>query len=489
MIMKVGNIINIVFCSMAMGFYTSCHENEFGVVDLTPKEPEGENIDYVGNGLQHPCLLVTDADFEYIKSMYQVEGTIQKKAYDWMTRAGNNYSQTNYTPKPVKRLARLDNTNWGQYNSRWENIGYTYDEYLALGDAPHSNYMNFTRDCAAAFTQAVLWKITDNNSYAETASKILNAWASTNEGYIVNQDGSFIDSNQNLIALSIYQIVNAAELMREYGSFNFEQFKKWILEEIYPYNKTFLAHEGQNCPVHAWLNWDLANMTAMLSIGVLADDNQIINDAINYYKYTGKGSGFVTNAIPFVHQDPDSEEILGQCQESGRDQAHAGLCTGLLAIYCKMASNIGEDILAYADYSALSMFEYHAKYTVGTSEVKVDNKSWYMQGFKYAASQVPYTALVKCTNTNPEQSWPELSYEEKNGTNPKDTRGVLNPSWELVCRLAEDAGQSAIYSKQIRDVMRNNTNRGNCDGGAGDYGPDSGGFDIFGWGSLLYAKE
>lgn len=131
--------------------------------------------------------------------------------------------------------------------------------------------------------------------------------------------------------------------------------------------------------------------------------------------------------------------------------------------------------------------EYYAKYTVGSSEVPGnDNKGWKMQGFKYSASQVPYTALTKCTNDG-QKTWPEISYEEKQ--QGLDTRGTLNPTWELVCRLAKDAGQSAIYSTMIRDVMRENANRGNCDGGAGDYGPDSGGFDIFGWGSLLFAKE
>lgn len=45
-----------------------------------------------------------------------------------------------------------------------------------------------------------------------------------------------------------------------------------------------------------------------------------------------------------------------------------------------------------------------------------------------------------------------------------------------------------IYSTMCRDQMHQNATRGYCDGGAGDYGPDSGGFDVFGWGSLLYAK-
>lgn len=37
--------------------------------------------------------------------------------------------------------------------------------------------------------------------------------------------------------------------------------------------------------------------------------------------------------------------------------------------------------------------------------------------------------------------------------------------------------------------MRENAARGNSDGGAGDYGPNSGGFDQLGFGTLMFAKD
>lgn len=477
---------NTLNAALLLVVSASCQENKFGVVDLSIEVPKVEDKDYIGEGLKHPCMLLTNDDFEYIKQQIAKDGSIQKKAYAHMTRSENTYAQTNYAASPVKRLGRLDNTNWGRYNERWASIGYTEEDYNALGSAPHANYMNFSRDCAAALAQAVLYKITGTEAYAQTASKILNAWANTCEGYVVDKKGDFIDPNENLIALEIYQIANAAELMRDYPAFNLSKFKKWIVDVFYPYNHSFIAHEGQSCPTHAWFNWDLANLTAILSIGILTDDNAKINEALNYYKYTGKGSGYIGNAIPFIHQDPDSSEKLSQCQESGRDQGHTSLCCGMLAIFCKMASNVGENLLAYDDYSALGMFEYYAKYNVGAGENKKNGKSWVMNRFHYAPASVPFTTLTKCTNSGT-QSWSELSYEEKK--NGDDTRGTVNPSWELICRMAEDAGQSHIYSAKFREVMRQNADRGYCDGGAGDYGPDSGGFDIFGWGSLLYAKE
>lgn len=483
---KINSICGAGAIALAALFATtiSCSEIEDGVNDIDSWEKVESYVPE--DGLPHPCMLNTDEDFEYIKEKLAGNEQPWTNAFNHMTRADNTYTQKGYKPTPVAKLARLDATNWGP-KDRWEREGIADDWY----DGIHANYMNFSHDCAAAYAQAILWKITGDEGYASTAVNILNKWASTCKGYIVGKDGTFIDPNEALIALEVYQIANAAELMRSYdgwSSSDFTTFKNWIVDVFYPFNSSFLSgHGSADCPLHEWFNWDLAQMTSMLAIGILTDDNFKINEAIQYYKY-GVGSGMVYNGIPFTHADPDSQETLGQCQESGRDQGHAALCSAMLAIFCRMAANIGEDLLAYADYRALSMFEYHAKYNVGSSEQKsADGKSWYMTGFLYSASQVPYTTLEKCTSTEASKEWPTISYEEHQNGN--ETRGVLNPGWELVCRLAEDAGQSAIYSTKIRDLMRTNAQRGYCDGGAGDYGPDSGGFDIFGWGTLLYAKN
>lgn len=85
-------------------------------------------------------------------------------------------------------------------------------------------------------------------------------------------------------------------------------------------------------------------MTSILSIGILCDDQDKINEAILYFKY-GVGNGSIDNAVPFLHQDPDGHGVLGQGQESGRDQGHATLCIALMGAFCQMAYNIGEDLL------------------------------------------------------------------------------------------------------------------------------------------------
>ena len=34
---------------------------------------------------------------------------------------------------------------------------------------------------------------------------------------------------------------------------------------------------------------------------------------------------------------PELSQILGQCEESGRDQGHATLCVSLMGTFCQMA--------------------------------------------------------------------------------------------------------------------------------------------------------
>ena len=231
-----------------------------------------------------------------------------KNAFDHLSRGGNSLSQSNYKASPVKLLARLDQNNWaGKYPNDW------------------NNYTKLMKDAAAAYQLALRWKLseTDGAQYADAAVAILNDWAKTCTGFIVNDKGEFIDPNEFLIFIQVHQIANAAEIMRSYSGWqeaDFIKFKAWIADVFYPHITKFLStHNGNECALHYWLNWDLSAMTALLSIGILADDNFKINEAIQYFKF-GIGSGNIGNGVPFIHLDPDSNEMLGQCQESGRDQ-------------------------------------------------------------------------------------------------------------------------------------------------------------------------
>ncbi|MEB3376082.1 hypothetical protein SFC43_33675 [Bacteroides sp. CR5/BHMF/2] len=48
-------------------------------------------------------------------------------------------------------------------------------------------------------------------------------------------------------------------------------------------------------------------------------------------------------------------------------------------------------------------------------------------------------------------------------------------------RYAIDHNRPARYAKEWVELMRQNAGRGYSDGGAGDYGPNSGGYDQLGF--------
>ena len=67
-------------------------------------------------------------------------------------------------------------------------------------------------------------------------------------------------------------------------------------------------------------------------------------------------------------------------------------------------------------------------------------------------------------------------------------RGDVRPIWELLYNhYGVLKGLNATWTKQYRDfVVANNSG---AEGGSGDYGSTSGGYDQLGWGTLLYTLE
>jgi hypothetical protein len=407
--------------------------------------------------LNHPCMLHTDADFTYVKS--KLTQTPWSEGLDKLKNS--RYSYSNYTPEAQEILGRMDKTNWSATFPDWWN-----------------NYTYFYEDAAAAYQLALRWKLENDLACGQAAVRILNEWATTCKGLVrvkslandrtYDPNGEIADPNEYLISINVHQMVNAAEIMRTdetlFKKDELAAFQTMVKNVFYPAASDFLAHR-ESCKQHSWLNWDLAQMTSILSIGILCDDQDMINEAILYFKY-GVGNGCIDNAVPFLHQDPDGHGMLGQGQESGRDQGHATLCVSLMGAFCQMAYNIGEDLFAYDGNKVLAMAEYTAKYNLWKDFD--DTSSTSDEKFVYRKKDFPYTYYENC-------SWqcPELSSQEENDK----SRGEIRPCWALIYNH-----YNAYYTKQFMDGM-------GVEGGGGHYGSTSGGFDQLGFGTLMYTRE
>jgi hypothetical protein len=304
------------------------------------------------------------------------------------------------------------------------------------------NYGSAFNDVAAAYQLAIRWKITGDAAYAEKAIQILNIWAITCKSI----SG---DSNKALGAgFYGYQFANAAEIMRSYTGWSakdFAAFQKWMMDVFYPVNKAFIDTHWNTCISHYWANWDLCNLASLMSIGVLNDRVDIYNFAIKYL-IDGAGNGQLKKAVCYIHPDG-----LGQLQESGRDQGHALLCIGILGDICEMAWTQGDDLYGYDNARVLKGAEYAACYNFNLGSVSFQ----------------PYN---NCDNVN-------------HTINSETARGNERPIWEIIYNHYVKRQKMAAPNVTLVAKMHR------PEGGGGDYGPNSGGFDSLGFGTLLFSLE
>lgn len=395
----------------------------------------------------HPCMLHKSEDIARVKANINVSPWME--AYNHLQ--ASQYAQSTYSEHTSALqdgyLKRMDYNNWGPNGTFGQ-----YNDY--------NNYTSLMYDAAAAYQLSLRYQISGDQRFADTAVRILNAWKNNCKGLlkISGYTNSIPDPNEYLIMIQGHQLANAAELLRDYNGWaseDFEAFRQWMRSVFYETSHMFLTnHHGNPTNMHYWLNWDLACMTTVLAVGILCDDREMAQWAIDYYKTETGQVGYVRNAVPYLHQDPDTDEILGQCQESGRDQGHATLCVSLLGTFCRMALNIGEDLFAYDDYRALKMAEYVGRYNLGMD--------------------VPYTPY-----NNPSYYNPTIS---------ASGRGTKRPCWELFYGYAKVRSLPATYCRQWVEKMRSENSYGS-DGGGGDYGNTSGGFDQLGYGTLMHARS
>lgn len=455
---------SIMLSAVSILAASACCEIEDGTTDIdswpTPmKKYDPKTYDLSG----HPCMMHSADDIAFTKAHL---GT-QPWAGGYEKLISSGYCNTNHTASPVKLLARLDAGNWGDGGGRWDEAGLRDEFYPGI----HNNYTNFFRDCAAAYQLGLKWQLAGDPEAAKAAIRILEDWAKVNQGLILGKQGRFkddvIDPNEYLIMFQIHQAANAAELVRDYDNWGssdgFKSVVNWMTTYFYPFCSKFLKMNVDN---HWWMNWDLASMTAILSMGILSENQDMVNEAILHFKQ-GKGPGCIMGkGIIEVFDDPSgSGEQLAQGNEAGRDQGHNTLCAIILGTFCQMANNIGEDLFSFENGRAIAFAQYVAKYnllkeglTSGSSDAS----------FKYPQSSMPFT-----------------TYDYNGGTMTvisDEGRGTERPGWDIW------AGYCKAHNIQGKYVTEM-TERYRPDGGGGHYGGNSGGFDQLGFSTLMHHRE
>ncbi|MCH9272262.1 alginate lyase family protein [Pantoea ananatis] len=301
------------------------------------------------------------------------------------------------------------------------------------------NYSRLFNDAAAAYALALDWRISGDKKRAERAVDILTSWSDM----LHSIDGT----SDKYLASGIYgyQLAVAGETLKGFSGFppsKQEKLKKMLVSIFAQMNDEFLRYHNGKKMDHYWANWDLANTASLMAIGIFSDRRDLYDEAHDYYLHGG-GNGTIQHAAWKTY--PDS---LVQWQESGRDQSHTLLGIGLAGIISQLAWNQGDDLFSSYDNRLLGAARYVARYNSGES--------------------VPFTPYI---NSDVKQ----YSISDKG-------RAQKRPVWALI--YAHYLQKMHLKAPEITEIMKNN----GVEGGGGDYGPNSGGYDQLGYGTLTFIR-
>ena len=265
----------------------------------------------------HPGILHSRAELDFVKAKVAAREEPWKSA--WEELRSHGISKLDWKPKPAKDVVR------GPYNN------------------PDLGGTDLMRDAAAAYSHAIQWHVTGEQAHAAKAVGILNAYATTLKS-VGGHDAKL------LVGMVGISFANAAEIIRHtdaaWSDPDQRQFKQLLTDVFYPIIKDFYPTANGN--------WDAAMIQTMLAMGVFLDDREMFQRAVDYY-LNGQGNGAVRNYI----------NDFGECQESGRDQAHTQMGLGYLGCAAEIAWKQGVDLYGAYDNRLAIGYEYTAQYNLG----------------------------------------------------------------------------------------------------------------------------
>lgn len=414
---------------------------------------------YAQGSFMHPGLLHSASDFELVKKRLSDNDPVAVQSLESLRNA-----------PPVKG-------NWG---GNW-----AVNETIIRGVAG-DNYMNAYRNAARAYQCALLWKITGEEGYADVAIDVLNAYRTYNKSLGGN-------SNISLIPGFIgYQLLNAAEIMRDYAKWSpedIELFKQYMIDVWFTVAQDFLERrhdtvEREGNWYHYHSNWGQGNALFCISLGVFCDLPDIYNYGMYWLKegpgneslYVGRTHpltnglglcGFGWGQIPWFHKDDRGPlGYLCQTQESGRDQGHAMAALGLMSYGLQTAYNQGDNAFCNLNNSLI-------KGKAGSAMVA--GAAEYVAMFNSMDNNIPEEAEIIASIPYKTNWW-------MTGLNWTG-QGQWRPIWQLFINHYQNRmGIPMQYCTKMKNKI-------GIELGGGSYGNNSGGYDHTGFGDLMHYDE
>lgn len=300
---------------------TACNEIKHGSTDIdTWAPPIGEDLTPL---MVHPGVLHTSQSIQSLRAIVAAANE-NDPAYKTFVNMKNDYlSQSSY-----------------QMRGPFEYISRDHPDYKITKDA-------FELDFSAAYLNALMWAVTEDETHALKAIDILVKYADKLKGIPESNDAPL------LAGLQGFQIIYATEMV----STTYDKMSKTDLDKINGMiRNVFLPvmEKFYDTPPYTNGNWGIIVTKAYMAAAILWNDFDMYKEAVKFYLY-GNDNG----TINYI----DDEN--GQNQESGRDQGHAQLGIGGMAAICELAYQQGNDLYGLLDNRLLRGYEYTAKYNLG----------------------------------------------------------------------------------------------------------------------------
>ena len=277
----------------------------------------GTPLDNTAAVFVHPGIAHSQSEIQFVREKLAAKSEPWKS--DWERLRESQYAALKRKPSPQSHVER------------------------GVNNHPDIGSSELIGDGNAAYTHALIWALTDDAVHAKKAAEILNAWSHKLE-QISNHDAKL------LVGMIGHHYCNAAELLKHsranWPKDDQVQFEAMLRNIFYPIIKDFYPSANGN--------WDASMLQTMIAMGIYLDDRAMFDRAVAYFR-TGEGNGSIRNYF----------NAFGECQESGRDQAHTQMGLEFLANTCEAAWHQGIDLYSEENNKFLLGFEYTVKYNLG----------------------------------------------------------------------------------------------------------------------------
>lgn len=315
-----------------------------GDTDIDPDpDPDPDDNQYA---LNHPGILSSRAELDYIKSQIASNRNPWKDAFDRL--ANSSYASLSYKPDPFATVK------CGSYNK------------------PNVGCNEIVEDGIAAYSHALMWSLTGKQAHADKAIEIIKAWSSV---YKANTE-----SNARLVvAWAAPWYANAGELLRHSDS----GWKEVEINRLISMLDKFLPYVLNNEKPEN--NWIQSRVEAHMAIAVFKDDRKELEAAIDRWEFwlpiyiyqskdgntpVGPPGRTAAETVNIWESSANSTKFVdGLCMETCRDLGHLGLGFGSMMYAAETAWKQGVDLFSSHKERLRDFMELHGGWMTGSVKV------------------------------------------------------------------------------------------------------------------------